>query len=321
MRAYAVDLLLWLWESRSPLPDNMTTLARLARADNKQSFAHAWARLAAPNGRGIFVLTEYGYICPLQDEARGLQQQRSKAGKASVHARRQTSTTGGVPLRVRKRFDIFKRDHFTCRYCGAKAPDVELEVDHVIPVNNGGTDDPENLITACVSCNSGKAHLPLHEGQHPVRTQIEQSESARISTPPVEKPGQPVEKPGRIVEIGPPQTPPLSPVRTYVLGDLDQEPAAAGAALSLESNFQELDETALQCARYLLRSGAPMGWDAFRDATVILVDDLEHKGFIGGAGLDKTALTYRLWDETFLGAYRDRFTTTRDTIKLTPRPA
>lgn len=57
----------------------------------------------------------------------------------------------------RIRFEVLRRDNFSCRYCGAKAPDVELHVDHVMPVALGGSDDPTNLTTACVDCNNGKA--------------------------------------------------------------------------------------------------------------------------------------------------------------------
>lgn len=35
------------------------------------------------------------------------------------------------------RFEVFKRDSFTCQYCGRTAPDVILEIDHINPVNNG----------------------------------------------------------------------------------------------------------------------------------------------------------------------------------------
>lgn len=57
----------------------------------------------------------------------------------------------------RTRFEVLRRDNHTCRYCGAKAPDVPLAVDHVIPQALGGSDDPSNLVTACTDCNSGKA--------------------------------------------------------------------------------------------------------------------------------------------------------------------
>jgi hypothetical protein len=61
------------------------------------------------------------------------------------------------------RFEVFKRDSFMCQYCGSKAPDVVLHVDHVDPVSRGGDNDPLNLITSCVDCNSGKGATPLDD--------------------------------------------------------------------------------------------------------------------------------------------------------------
>lgn len=58
---------------------------------------------------------------------------------------------------LRLRFAILERDAFTCRYCGRKAPDVELHVDHVVAIARGGTNEPENLVTSCADCNLGKA--------------------------------------------------------------------------------------------------------------------------------------------------------------------
>jgi len=57
----------------------------------------------------------------------------------------------------RTRYEVLRRDNHTCRYCGAKAPDVELTVDHVVPVALGGGDEPENLVAARRDCNFGKA--------------------------------------------------------------------------------------------------------------------------------------------------------------------
>lgn len=59
------------------------------------------------------------------------------------------------------RFDIFKRDGFTCQYCGAQPPAVVLVVDHIHPVCEGGSTDQDNLTTSCESCNQGKAGKPL----------------------------------------------------------------------------------------------------------------------------------------------------------------
>jgi len=54
------------------------------------------------------------------------------------------------------RFEVFKRDNFTCQYCGRQAPDVTLHVDHINPKANDGDDDILNLVTSCVDCNIGK---------------------------------------------------------------------------------------------------------------------------------------------------------------------
>ena len=59
-----------------------------------------------------------------------------------------------------RRFLIFERDGFACRYCGRQAPDVPLQADHIHPKSKGGSDHDENLVTACIDCNSGKrAHV------------------------------------------------------------------------------------------------------------------------------------------------------------------
>lgn len=74
---------------------------------------------------------------------------------ASASSRKRKSTG------KRLRFEIFKRDGFTCQYCGAQPPDVVLVVDHIHPVSKGGDNDPLNLITSCEPCNQGKADKTL----------------------------------------------------------------------------------------------------------------------------------------------------------------
>ena len=61
----------------------------------------------------------------------------------------------------RQRFEIFKRDGFQCSYCGAHPPKAILHVDHIEPVSLGGSNDDDNLTTACQDCNLGKSNVPL----------------------------------------------------------------------------------------------------------------------------------------------------------------
>jgi len=63
----------------------------------------------------------------------------------------------------KKRFEVFKRDSFSCQYCGRRPPDVLLECDHIKPRCEGGDDEYENLITSCFDCNRGKSGAPLTE--------------------------------------------------------------------------------------------------------------------------------------------------------------
>lgn len=69
------------------------------------------------------------------------------------------------PITKSVRFEVFKRDSFKCQYCGASAPDVILEVDHIVPVAEGGENDMMNLITSCRDCNRGKGKKKLTDRQ------------------------------------------------------------------------------------------------------------------------------------------------------------
>ena len=73
--------------------------------------------------------------------------------------------------RLSIRFSVLARDGFRCQYCGRTPEDnVKLEVDHIFPRIFGGSDDMNNLITACQECNLGKkdyilvnmANLPVN---------------------------------------------------------------------------------------------------------------------------------------------------------------
>jgi 5-methylcytosine-specific restriction endonuclease McrA len=64
--------------------------------------------------------------------------------------------------RLSTRMAIYSRDGFACVYCGsgAELDGRGLTLDHVTAVELGGDNSPENLVSACLSCNSAKKDLP-----------------------------------------------------------------------------------------------------------------------------------------------------------------
>lgn len=79
-------------------------------------------------------------------------------------------------LSKKLRFEIFKRDGFTCQYCGKRPPEIMLVIDHIHPVKLGGDNDPLNLITSCESCNQGKGAESLDNVPNRPDADLEQLE-------------------------------------------------------------------------------------------------------------------------------------------------
>jgi hypothetical protein len=72
--------------------------------------------------------------------------------------RRLEMTTGDW---AETRSSVFRRDDFTCQYCGRRG--VALECDHVLPVSKGGRSVLTNLTTSCKPCNRSKGSRLLSE--------------------------------------------------------------------------------------------------------------------------------------------------------------
>jgi hypothetical protein len=87
--------------------------------------------------------------------------QSGKTNESGAMEEIDSSRTGRDPS-LRLRFNVLKRDNFTCVQCGAspaKNPDVELHIDHITPWSKGGETVEENLQTLCSKCNLGKSNL------------------------------------------------------------------------------------------------------------------------------------------------------------------
>lgn len=84
---------------------------------------------------------------------------KREEGKQRVDASSISVAVNGKrkPIKISQRFRILERDGFRCRYCGRGSATVELQMDHIVPVSKGGSNDDDNLLTACKDCNYGKA--------------------------------------------------------------------------------------------------------------------------------------------------------------------
>lgn len=71
------------------------------------------------------------------------------------------SGRGGRPWR-RKRAAILIRDEYTCQKC--QLVTLDLEVDHIVNVAKGGTDDEDNLQALCVACHKAKTAVEAAQG-------------------------------------------------------------------------------------------------------------------------------------------------------------
>jgi len=68
------------------------------------------------------------------------------------------------------RENIFRRDDFTCQYCGQKKEPRHLNIDHVFPRDKGGRHCWENVVASCIPCNTRKGNkLPKDGGAVPKR--------------------------------------------------------------------------------------------------------------------------------------------------------
>jgi len=111
------------------------------------------------NGRQKYCLT----IECQRGKNKGYYIKREKKIKLYYEQNKEKYRNKSNKRRLKLRFEILKRDNFTCQYCGRKSPEVILEIDHIYPKSKGGLDKAENYITACSDCNVGKGDSILNE--------------------------------------------------------------------------------------------------------------------------------------------------------------
>jgi 5-methylcytosine-specific restriction endonuclease McrA len=86
-----------------------------------------------------------------------------------------------VPRKFRRQVTntfLFARDGYRCQYCGRHRAQLRgrefLTRDHITPMSRGGTNNWQNVVTACSPCNNRKgSHLPEEVGMHAQHVPIE----------------------------------------------------------------------------------------------------------------------------------------------------
>lgn len=58
---------------------------------------------------------------------------------------------------------VFERDSYQCRYCEKQLTRFTATLDHLKPVSKGGGNEYDNVITACLGCNSRKTGKNLSD--------------------------------------------------------------------------------------------------------------------------------------------------------------
>jgi 5-methylcytosine-specific restriction endonuclease McrA len=91
---------------------------------------------------------------------------RTTMCKTACESRRGTvrKANGSKWIRKDARLAIYLRDKFTCIYCLRDLSDaapMDVTLDHIIPWIDGGSNGPDNLITACRTCNSSRQDKPI----------------------------------------------------------------------------------------------------------------------------------------------------------------
>ena len=141
--------------NRNWQPVNVATVAR--------ALVLLWneaARVVNPETYQLFTWADWSRIAPRDGDA-FIQavRQRLRVPEVIVLAEYDRLPTAAVSF---SRRNVFKRDHWTCQYCGVQPGGEELTIDHVVPRSQGGTSTWDNCVLSCIDCNKRKAdHTPL----------------------------------------------------------------------------------------------------------------------------------------------------------------
>jgi len=156
-------------------------VVRNVNASEEQLFANlveVWARVgrqpryAELNGQNSrYSVDTYkrrfgGWRNALEAFVRWANQGSAALPNGTEEAPRSGKHTTPRKINHRLRFLVMRRDNFKCRITGrspATDPSVILEVDHIVPWEQGGETTLENLQTLSKDINAGKSNLPMRD--------------------------------------------------------------------------------------------------------------------------------------------------------------
>ncbi len=144
--------------NRNWQPVNVATVAR--------ALIMLWnetARVVDPSDYQLYEWEDWSRLVPNHDEpfVQAIRQ-RYRVPEVVVLAEFDRLPTAAVTF---SRRNVFKRDRFTCQYCGTQPGSDELTIDHVVPRAQGGVSSWTNCVLACVACNKHKADRTPQQAQ------------------------------------------------------------------------------------------------------------------------------------------------------------
>jgi 5-methylcytosine-specific restriction endonuclease McrA len=113
------------------------------------------ARVVDPSNFQLYTWADWSRFAPRDGEPY-IQAIRFRLRAPEVIALSQYDRLPAAHVTFSRR-NLFKRDHYTCQYCGVQPGVEELTLDHVVPRSQGGASTWDNCVLACVACNARKA--------------------------------------------------------------------------------------------------------------------------------------------------------------------
>jgi 5-methylcytosine-specific restriction endonuclease McrA len=136
--------------NRNWQPVNVATVAR--------ALVLLWneaARVVDPETYQLFTWADWSKVAPRDGDA-FIQAVRLRLRVPEVIVLAEYDRLPSAAVSFSRR-NVFKRDHWTCQYCGVQPGGEELTIDHVLPRSQGGTSTWDNCVLSCIDCNKRKA--------------------------------------------------------------------------------------------------------------------------------------------------------------------